>query len=955
MTDNSVLEAAFARAVDLTGDERARFMAQFFRDHPQLAPQLDALLRADAGSDAQIGDAVARSLERFNRAETDAFVGRTMGAWTIIRRIGSGGMGAVFLAERSGAFAQTAALKIMSAQLVRSDARARFESERQILAQLRHPYIGTLIDGGTDEVGLPYLVIEYVDGLAVDRYCNEHRLGLRARLDMVRRICAAVDYAHRNLVVHRDIKPSNILVDKDGNPKLLDFGIAKLLAADDAPVGDQTEPQSRAWTPEYASPEQVRGEPVSVASDVYALGVLLYRLLTDRSPFGKLASSRFEIESQIIEAEPERPSQAVTRASDTGSAQGAAEASAASPLPALVSPATLKRQLRGDLDNIILKCLEKDPERRYPSVRALADDLERYLRQEPVAARGTSFAYRARKFVARNTAPVLAASAGIIAVIGLTVLYTVQLAQERDAARLAAAQAEEVSGFLRDLFGAASPAVAQGEEVTATDLLKAGLERVDALSDQPAVQAQLLDVIATSYAGLGQFGEGEAAARRALAIREANAPDDRMAMVSSINAIMENQQDTESRKDLLDLARRALAIVEADPVAQPQLVARQKGRLGRALFRMKKYEEAAVELEAALALKQKLGQPPDADLLAITGDLANTYDYLERFDEARPLFRANAKASDRLLGPNHPDAIVRQADLGLFLARTGFHLEAVDAFAEALRRAERVMPADHPYPYAFKRELGYTQFDAGLFAEARETLESLVADVIAQRGENHPQFIALSRNLGQTMIGAGDFAQGEAMLMRSAKSAAAQDERLSYHIRWADVQIARSYNFQGRFAEAERRVRKALDAGSLGPDYGRYAALELAVSISGQGRLAEADEAFRAVIAQHEEELGPDSFLLTDVLAHYADHCRRAGRLSEAEASARRGLAIGSGILGRDNWRTALATAQLAYALIEQGKREEAAPLLAEARAVLDPIMRPDHPVRVQLAAFAAR
>ena len=945
MTDKDQLEEAFAQASELTRAEQEAFLTRFSQEHPDLVDHLRKLLEADADTERTVGDAVVSSLERIELDELDPWVGRTLGAWTIIKRIGSGGMGAVFLAERSGEFAQQAALKIMSAQLVHSDAKARFESERQILAGLRHPNVATLIDGGTDDNNLPFLVVEYIEGVPIDVYCKERSLGVRERVALMRKVCAAVDYAHRNLVVHRDLKPSNILVDEDGNPKLLDFGIAKLIAEDDgAPVGDQTAPQAQVLTPQYASPEQVRGETVSVASDVYALGVLLYWLLTNRSPYGDTGTSRREIESRILDMEPQRPSQAVTLPSFPNTNAGTTPGE-----PVQLSTRLLQRTLRGDLDNIVLMCLIKEPERRYASARALSDDLERYLNLEPVFARGQSFTYQLRKFAQRNTASLVAAGVGLFAVVALTAIYTVQLAQERDEARLAAAQAEEVSGFLQDLFEAASPEVAQGDEATASDLLKQGLERIEALSDQPALQAELLDVIAGSYAALGQFEEGQKQARRALAIREENFPEDKLAMLSSIYAIMDNQEDIE-REDMIELAQRAVTIVDAQPSTDPEIAATAHGRLGRAFFKFKRYEEAAVQLERSLALKESANAELDELSLSIRTDLASSYDYLERFDEAGPMFREVSAKSDELLGTNHPDSILGVAHLGLFLARTGKHLDAVEAFAEAVRRSEIVFP-DHPYLTAFKRELGYTQYDAGLFAEARQTLEPLVAQVLEQNGEAHPQFINLSRNLGQVLVGGGAFQKGEAMLDRSAQAAAKMGADYAFHIQRANMQIAKSQNVQGRFVDAEKSARDAIDAGPLGPDYQRYAALELAVSVSGQGRYAEADEAFEALIAKHEKEVGANSFLLTEVLAQYAAHLRRSGQLDEAITAARRARAIGNDTIGAENWRTVLATAQLAYALNEKGERQEATGLLRQADTILAAIMDESHPYRLEIAA----
>lgn len=956
MQDNTRIENAFAAAIDLHGAERAAFVEDFAARHPELAATLRALLDADAEADRTVGAPVVRSLETISIDELDPWVGRTLGAWTVLRRIGSGGMGAVFLAERSGEFNQSAALKIMSAQLVRPDALVRFESERQILARLRHPHIATLIDGGTDEAGLPFLVIEYVEGLPVDRYCEEKGLGIRARIELVRTICSAVDYAHRNLVVHRDLKPSNILVDADGNPKLLDFGIAKLIAAGDA-MGqapgettesrptDRTEPHARAWTPEYASPEQVRGEPVSVATDVYALGVLLYRLLTGgRSPYGERGGSRHEIESAILETEPTKPSTAVSRPTEASTSSAGASSSLAQ------SPQALGRRLRGDLDTIILKCLQKEPERRYTSARALADDLGRYLALEPIEASADSFAYRARKFARRNASPLIAASLGLVAIVGLTGFYTFELAEERDEARLAAARAEEVSGFLRGLFGAASPAVAQGKEVTALALLESGLERIDALEGQPALQADLLDITANAYADLGRDEDAMTAARRALAIREEHLADRPLEMISSIDAIISAHEVMAGREDLMEMARRAVAIAEEHGADRPDIRAAARGRLGRALFLERDYEGSARELEQALALKQSLDELEDADLLAIRGDLANAYDFLERFEEAGELFASNAALSDRLLGAKHPDSIIRMADLGLFLSRTGKFGTSVAAFEEAVKRAQAVFP-DHNFKAAFLRELGIAAFDAGQFEKARRALTESRDFAVDQFGEDFKDPLN-PRYLGQVLVGLGDFRASEEMFLISIANAIAKGEGFEHHIRWGNVERARSHNIQGRHAEAEKLVSQAIAAGPLGPSYERYAAVELASSLSGQRRFDEAGSQFERAIALHRETVGTDSFLMVEVYTRQAEHLRRAGRPGEAVAAARTARRLGGETIGGDNWRTALATAQLAYALIEGGKHEDAAPLIAEAKAILEPILPSDHPWRLELDGF---
>lgn len=507
----SKIEAAFQEAITLQGDARESFVADFAENDPELGQQLRDLLAADASNEDLLIGPVKAGVESLSAGSGDPWIGREVGTWTITQRLAGGGMGAVFLAERADQqYAQTVAVKVMAAQLLSTDAVSRFKSERQILANLKHPFVAQLIDGGSTDDGLPFLVMEYVEGLPVDLHCDEHQLGIDARLELFRKVCAAVDYAHRNLVVHRDLKPSNILIDTNGNPKLLDFGIAKLLE-----VGTysntiaMTREGTRAMTPEYASPEQVRGEPISVATDVYALGVLLFRLMTGQSPYGRSLTTPLEYEQAILEQDPRRPSTVVTQP-DTEAGIVTSRST---------STERLRKRLAGDLDNIVLRTLQKDPERRYPSASALSEDIRRYLRHEPVEARGDDWVYKARKFAVRHARGLTVAVLVVLSSTLMTTYYTLRLATERDRANLAAAQATEVSTFLTGLFESASPHESQGEAVTAIDLLEQGVTKIDQLEAQPTLLAELRRIMGSSMTALGYTDRSRQMLEQALAAK----------------------------------------------------------------------------------------------------------------------------------------------------------------------------------------------------------------------------------------------------------------------------------------------------------------------------------------------------------------------------------------------------------------------------------------------------
>ncbi|MFK8054292.1 MAG: serine/threonine protein kinase, partial [Woeseiaceae bacterium] len=370
------LQSAFEQALKLEGLEQDAFIESFGVDHPALLEQLRGLLVADAKTDHALAGPIAESADAIASTDGDPWLHRSVGAWKIVDRIADGGMGAVFLAERvDQQYEQQVAIKIMSARLLASDAIERFKAERQILANLSHPYIAQLHDGGATEDDLPYLVMEYIDGLPIDEHCIKHALDIDERLALFVKVCTAVDHAHRNLTVHRDLKPSNILIDQRGDPKLLDFGIAKLLDTQTGePTDELTRAGGRAMTPQYASPEQVRGEPISVATDVYSLGVLLYRLMTGTSPYGDMTASSVSIEQAILDITPSRPSTLFETTGQPNSDQHLAGN----------SDRQIRNKLSGDLDTIILKALQKEADRRYPSVAMFAADVGRYLTHQPI-------------------------------------------------------------------------------------------------------------------------------------------------------------------------------------------------------------------------------------------------------------------------------------------------------------------------------------------------------------------------------------------------------------------------------------------------------------------------------------------------------------------------------------------------------------------------------------------
>jgi serine/threonine-protein kinase len=514
-------------ALDLPAGQRSPFLDRACGDDPQLRGLVERLISAAEIDDPEFksGGALKGPLGdriRTELAEEESLTGTMVGRYRIVRELGRGGMAVVYLAERAdGHFRQEVALKLLSAGLVASHVSRRFDRERQILAGARHPGVARLLDGGAGPGGRPYLVMEYVDGRPIDRYCDEERLTPAARLKLFLQVARVVEDAHCNLVVHRDIKPSNILVTADGHAKLLDFGIAKLLDPE-ATSGDAAVSGSaiRLMTPAYASPEQVRGLPVTTASDIYQLGLLLYTLLTGRFPYGLGTGGNGDPGERmraIVQREPVRPSIAASAPAGEGWPPPGQDPCTPEEIAAArgTTAARLRRALAGDLDAIVCRTLAKEPENRYGSVAQLIEDIERHLEGRIVTARQDNLAYRMGKLIRRHAAVFATAAIAALLALALGLVYTSSLARERDRARQEAAREARVSEFLRTLFDAPPGAA----PLTPRQILDRAVVRVDLeLAGEPEVQSDLLALLSGMYEDLGLHAEARALQARSEAV-----------------------------------------------------------------------------------------------------------------------------------------------------------------------------------------------------------------------------------------------------------------------------------------------------------------------------------------------------------------------------------------------------------------------------------------------------
>jgi serine/threonine-protein kinase len=527
------LQDLFAAARTHAPAERERLLREEESRDPALVDQVRALLAADesGGILDSLSPHIA-SVAQLVEAEAPVRVG----AYRIVSELGRGGMGAVYLADRvDGDFQQRVAIKMIGTSDADDPLHQRFIAERRILAGLIHPHIARLLDGGVTDDGHPYLVMEYVDGLPITRYCDRHQLDINARLRLFVDVCGAVQHAHQNLVIHRDLKPSNILVSADGVVHLLDFGIAKLIESGTA-AAPQTRIESRMMTPEYASPEQVRGETLGTASDIYSLGVLLYELLCGCAPYRFSTRSPLEVATLVCDQDP-------------------------------VRPAVRVKELEGDLDGIVMMAMRKEPGRRYASVDMLRQDVERHLAGLPVMAHRGGRRYRIGKFVRRHRVEVAAATAvGAALVIGLSVavLQGRRATRERDRAEQALAESNGVTDFLLELFRTGETGEVPATQLTALDLLRRGALQADDLSNQPMVHARLLDVIGQMSFNLGRLDEAQARLEQAIAIRRSagGAADDLARSLIHLSWVHRTRNHHDRARPLvmeaLDLRRRSL-------------------------------------------------------------------------------------------------------------------------------------------------------------------------------------------------------------------------------------------------------------------------------------------------------------------------------------------------------------------------------------------------------------
>ena len=862
-------------------DDRVAWLDARCGGDAALRAEVEGLLGAyeegPVGPDEEGGDWVTASGAAVGPAATD-LQGRRVGPYRLVEEIGVGGMGVVYRAERAdGAFERAVAVKLLQRRLHTGDAAARFRAERQVLASLDHPHTARLIDGGVtggtaegevagegpDGGGRPYLVMELVEGTPITDYADTRNLGVEARLDLLGQVLGAVQAAHRQLVVHRDLKPSNVLVTEteEGAPqvKLLDFGIAKLLG--EALPGSRPETRTglHLMTPAYAAPEQVKGEEITTATDVYQLGVLAYELLAGVRPFDLSDESPAEVERIVCQEEPETPS-----------------------VRAGAGPVAPDR-LRGDLDVIVLKALRKEPGRRYRSVEALGTDLRRYRNGEPVEARPATLEYRAKKFVSRNQTLVVAGVLVLLLGIAYAVTVTVQanrLAEERERARKQAEAAEQASAVLVDLFEAADP-YESTDTLTAETLLRRGERRLDALENQPALRGQLLGALGRVHRNLGGYATADSLHRRALDLQA-------------------QHQDGPHRDWATSLYN--LAMTKED-----------RGQ----------YKVADSLHARALEMRRRLYDPPHRTIAESLHDFASVRREQGAFSEADSLFRAALSMRETVHGGTSTEVGETLNGLGLLRKKQGRYAAADSVYREALAMRREQLGRDHPSTATTLHNLASVLEERGRYAAADSVYRRVLAIKRERLGPEHPSVATTLNNLGlslkeQNRNSTADSIYRQALSIKREQLGTDHPSTATTLHNLASVLEER-----GRYAAADSLYRKVLsiERERLGTNHLDVAMAlnDRGIVLRKKGETAEAASLYRQALSIKRDELGPTDPSIATTLSNLAVALWDTENYAAADSMYREALAIKRKQLGPTDPSTATTMHNWAYTLKEMG------------------------------------
>ena len=934
MNDNTrwlLIKDLFKRSQQQSGSARDAWLDQHSGDDAGLAREVRKLLSAQQGSHDILDRGAAGALREMGHGESNAdLAGQRIGAYRLLSLLGEGGMGSVYLAEREEAdFRQRAALKLVRADFLNDEARARFLRERRILAQLTHPHIAQLHDGGVAANGAPYFTLEYVEGQPITKYCDERTLSIRDRLRLVLQVCAAVAYAHRNLIVHRDLKPSNIFVTTDGEVKLLDFGIAKLL---DTEAGEgRTETHARMMTPEYASPEQVLGEPITTATDVYAIGVLLYELLSGRLPYARADAGTISWSKAVVEEAPEPVYRALNRAttrkeSTSGDAAAAARGVA---LPAL------RRSLRGDLDRIVQRALAKAPEARYATVGALAADLNAYL--DGHALSGGTRTYQMRKFIRRHWLP-LSAAALIVAIVlasGVAVVW-----QARQVTR-EAENTLQVKDFLYGLFTAVDPRTAKGRVVTANELLDRGAERVQHNTTlDPEQRAEIEASLGRIYYQLGVSDKARGLQEGALKVFSSGAGSS-LLLAKTQAEYADTLTNIGDLKGAANIADEAWQKIQSQPEAKPADRANVLHVQAGIALAQRDFVKTKNYSDQELVIAQRMADDDPRILFHALMTQGAAYWGLRQLSQAETTWREALAVASRNAEPDNLDVANARQNVAAALQEESRYPEAIELEEQALATNRRVLGPDHSATLNAQRDLGLANFRMGRYAQARTLLEQTVAAQRIALGADHPAIAGTEINLGIVLLDSGDVDAAERVLTDAVAIFEKKYGRDYQGVRLALGDLASVHIAQGKLDPAQTELLEVLDrekkAGT--PDMGDFIDHYRLGDVKRLQRdFKSAIELQQAALAASQKDNGENSRFTASAHQYLAASLRDSGDAAGAEREYRAALVSYNGYLPNgEHPKAAEARYELAMLLLtREGMHDEAIRNLSTAADVFE-------------------